>query len=190
MLHVCGCFVSRPTFGGQGVRPASLTPEAWISLGAPTEGHSLLAPLEGEWDVEVATRGSPAAPVSKSPGRSRSFWILGGRFLQEEFTGGEGAEHYSGIGIMGYDNSSAQFSSLWIDSLTTAMALSRGRYYLDTKRFELEGEVYDPLRGGLKRTRTTLEVKSKDRYLIKMFETLPNGREFPALEISYRRTSP
>lgn len=184
-----GCSPQRPHFGGDGVRPSSLTPQEWIELGHPGEGHKLLETFVGDWDAEVSVRSAPAAPVSKSAARSSSRWILGGRFIQEEFAGQSGGERYEGIGILGYDNGAEQFTSVWMDSLTTAIATARGRYFLNEHRFEFEGEVYDPLKGGRKRTHTTIEVRSHDHYVLKMIDRLPNGREFAALEISYRRRS-
>jgi hypothetical protein len=112
---------------------------------------------------------------------------LGDRFLKEDFSGDVLGEGYQGLGLMGYDAASRRFTTVWLDSLNTAIAVQKGSYLPDSNSFELTGEVYDPLLGRTKTTQTQIHITSKDTYTVTMIDTAPNGREFKSLEIVYTR---
>ena len=96
-------------------------------------------------------------------------------------------QYYKGRGIMGYDAGARLFTSIWIDSLNTSMAISKGKFSPDSKTFELVGEVYDPLMGRMKETYTEIRLVSNDEYEINMIDNAPNGRKFRSLSLVYRR---
>ena len=170
-----------------GVRPEGLTPLEWASLSKPGASHQLLDVFAGAWDVKITFWSDPKAAPQDSQGSSQLTWILGNRFLKEDFTGDVLGESYQGLGLMGYDAASRRFTTVWLDSLNTAIAMQKGSYLPDTNTFELTGEVYDPLLGRTKTTQTQIHITSKDAYTVTMIDTAPNGREFKSLEIVYTR---
>jgi hypothetical protein len=173
----------------RGVQPSELSPAGWVALAKPGEAHELLDMFVGTWDVTVSSSSGPLSPADTSHGTSRSSWILGSRFVEERFEGAVSGSPYQGLGLIGYDSGARQYTTVWLDSLSTALAVSRGRYDSARNSFELQGEVYDPLLGREKSTKTRIDIESRDLYHVSMLESLPDGREYAALRISYRRTA-
>lgn len=186
---VAACSFQSPQFGEDGVSAVGLTPGEWVALSKPGPSHKLLSSFAGDWDVAVTFWSSPQASGETSSGKSRISWILGERFLQEQFTGTVGGEEYQGMGLMGYDNGSRAFKTVWVDSLNTALTTSSGRYQSDTSTFLFESQVYDPLVSGVKTIQSQVQVNSPNSYTFTMTDTSPEGKRFTSLEMRYRRTS-
>ena len=186
-LVVCHLITGCSFQANDGVSPSGLTPTEWASLSKPGPSHKLLDMFVGEWESTIAFRSEPGARPEVSKGRSSIHWVLGNRFLQEDFQGEAGGERFQGMGLMGYDNGARAFKFVWIDSLNTALAVSSGRYSPDRNLFEMKSEMYDPLFGGLKTVRSVLQIKSRDEYEFLMVDTAPNGKEFTSLEMKYTR---
>lgn len=74
------------------------------AAGAPGAAHKALAPLAGEWTVEVKSWMTPGAPPMVTKGTAKATWIMDGRFLQEEFHGEMMGKPFHGMSLMGYDN--------------------------------------------------------------------------------------
>ncbi len=175
--------------GERGVQPGSLTPLEWAALSKPGAAHQLLSSFVGTWNVKITFWSSPSAPPQESVGSSTLTWILGDRFVHEEFQGDVLGERYQGLGLMGYDAAARRFTTVWIDSLNTAIAVQQGRYLPESSTFELRGEVYDPLIGRNKTTRSEIRVLSPDQYSVRMIDAGPTGADFTSLEIVYTRRS-
>jgi len=170
-----------------GVSARTLTPMQWAAISRPGPSHKFLAMFAGEWESEISFRSSPDQQRQVSRGASTIRWVLGDRFLQEDFQGEAGGEKFQGMGLMGFDNGARQFKMVWVDSLNTAVAVSSGRYNPEQNVFEMTSEVYDPLIGALKTVKSVLRIKSADKYEFSMFDTAPNGREFISFEMLYTR---
>jgi len=184
---ISGCSL-RPS-DQEGVQSEGLSPTEWASLSQPGPSHNLLNLFAGSWDVTIKFWSSPDGEPQESRGSSQLSWILGGRFLKEDFDGEALGERYQGLGIFGYDSGARLFTTVWLDSLNTALALQKGHYLAEQNKFELTGEVYDPLLGRTKTTRSAIRVISHDNYELTMTDTAPNGAEFRSLEIRYARKS-
>jgi hypothetical protein len=169
------------------VSALGLTPTEWASLSRPGPSHKLLAPFVGEWDVRMTFWSSPNAQPQTSVGSSTISWVLGGRFLQEQFKGATAGDSFEGMGIMGYDNATRTFNTLWIDSLNTTMAVASGRFFPEKNVFELTSELYDPLLSREKEVRSTLRFTSNDSYVFSMIDQSPEGKQFKSLEMEYTR---
>lgn len=172
---------------GEGVDPSKLTPSEWVSLGKPGRSHLLLGVFVGTWDVVITSRSAPQAPPDISTGTSISSWALGGRFVREDFKGSGASESYQGVGFLGFDSGARLFTSVWMDSLNTSMAVSRGRYNLDTHTFHFIGAVYDPLAGREREIKTQIKIVSPDQYEVSMLNSSPKGETFTSFQMVYRR---
>jgi hypothetical protein len=182
-----GCSLTSSAGNVEGVNPDSLSEREWMALSKPGPSHRLLELFVGSWDAKLSFRSAPGGTAEVSRGQSTISWILGERFIKEEFDGEALGERFRGMSITGYDNAARRFSNVWIDSLNTALSTSYGKYIPEENRFDFVGEVYDPLRGGMKSTRSTMRIVSTNRYEFVMYDTAPNGLEYPALEIEYSR---
>jgi hypothetical protein len=171
-------------------RPVSavgLTPTEWASLSRPGPSHKVLAPFVGEWNVRMTFWSSPSSKPEISTGTSSISWILGERFVQEKFSGSAGGDAFEGMGIMGYDNASRVFKTMWVDSLNTAMAMASGKFFAERNAFELTSQLYDPLLSREKTVRSTIHFTSNDSYIFSMIDESPEGKEFKSLEMEYTR---
>jgi len=189
-LFCVACSLKSRAADGDGVVAAGLTPREWAALSKPGPSHKLLAAFVGEWDVKMTFWSDPLAKGESSAGVSQTSWILGDRFVQEQFIGSIAGEEYRGLGIMGYDNGSRTFKTVWADSLNTALTTSTGRYHPDTSAITLESEVYDPLVSGVKTVQSSLRFDSPQSYVFTMTDTSPEGKRFTSLEMRYTKKMP
>jgi len=173
-----------------GVKPRNLTPEEWATLQKPGNQHELLGMLIGEWDVDVVSWRDPKSNPERSKGRSSSTWVLGYRYVREKFVGLDRGPRYEGLGFLGYDAGARMFSTVWMDSLNTSIATQQGLFNSTTATFEFRGEIYDPLLGRMKETRTFIRILSPDSYEVSMIDRTARGVDFKSLEMTYRRVSP
>lgn len=186
-LFVTACAARLGAGDRDGVSAVGLTPGEWAALSKPGPSHRLLESFVGEWDVKLTFWSEPKSHGQSSIGHSQISWVLGNRFLQEQFSGTIAGEQYRGIGIMGYDNGSRRFKTVWADSLNTALTTSSGRFYPDTNTLVLESEVYDPLVSGVKTVQSKLQIESPNSYTFVMTDTSPEGKQFTSLEMRYQR---
>ena len=165
----------------------TLTPKQWAELSQPGVSHKLLDIFVGKWDVKITYWNSPRSQGHQSSGKSDFNWILGGRFLRENFSGQIAGEKFEGMGLMAYDNAERAFKTVWLDSLNTTIATAAGRYSPDSNEFNFTSEVYDPLIGKNKTIRSILRIKSPDSYVFTMFDRSPEGRDYISFETQYSR---
>lgn len=171
----------------KGVTPSELTPSEWVALSKPGPSHRLLDLFVGEWDATITFWSGPRAEPQVSRGRSSVEWILGKRFIKEDFTGELAGEKFQGLGIMGFDNGSRRFSNVWMESTGTALVISHGKYLADTNSFEFSAEVYDPLIGKTKTTRSTITITSHDGYRVEVMDQDAKGESYKSFEAAYTR---
>lgn len=186
-LVCASCAIRSREAGQDGVSAVGLTPGEWAALSKPGPSHRLLETFVGKWDVQLTFWSDPKAAGESSVGTSQISWMLGGRFLQEHFSGKVAGEEYVGLGIMGYDNGSRTFKNVWVDSLNTALTTAEGRYDPETSTFVLESQLYDPLISGVKTITSTLQINSANSYTFSMRDISPEGKPFTSLEMRYTR---
>jgi hypothetical protein len=191
-----GCSFQKNSAQPEPVVASELNPVSWVALGKPGPSHRLLHMFVGNWNTRTTMFGGDVVPQTgvTSPASSSTHmgiakisWILGDRFLKEEFEGEMSGVSFQGVGMMGYDNGARRFTNLWVDSLSTAMVHAKGRYFAEENRFEFNGTVYDPLISKERNVRTTIEIISPKEYVVSTFEPTPQGTEMKTLEIRYEK---
>ena len=170
-----------------GVKPRNLKPEEFAALSQPGASHEVLKNFVGEWNVDVVSWSSPDANAERSSARSSSSWILGYRYVREKYKGLEMGPRYEGLGFLGYDAGARVYSTVWMDSLNTSIATSKGVFNPETGTFAMKGEVYDPLLGRMKETRTLIQILSPDSYKITMVDRTARGKDYTSLQLTYNR---
>jgi hypothetical protein len=99
----------------------------WQDSMTPGDSHKALESFVGSWTTQSSVwMDGPEKPPSVSPGTAEVKWVLGGRFLQMEMTGGMMGMPMNGIGFTGYDNFKKKYINFWIDNTATAMFTSEG----------------------------------------------------------------
>jgi hypothetical protein len=120
--------------------------ENFKKLATPGAPHQLLAGLEGCWTTRTKAWMGPDQPPVEASGTCEQKMILGGRYLQQEYTGVMMGEPFSGFNLIGFDNQRQKFVSTWIDTMST------GIYYFEGQAdaagtITQEGSYEDPDKG-------------------------------------------
>src|ERR1700742_4689195 len=109
--------------------------------GTPGAEHKALDVFVGDWKAEVKCFMNPDGPANVSHGTSKTKWIMGGRFIEEEFQGEMMGKPFHGRALLGYDKTKQLFKNVWIDDVNTAIITSEGKGENGNKVITLEGKV-------------------------------------------------
>jgi len=158
------------------------------AFATPGDSHKALEALVGEWDVEASyPMGGPGAAVTTSKGTAKSKWILGGRYVQEEFTGEMMGRPFKGIGVTGYDNFRKKYVSTWMDDMGTGIFISEGSADAERKVFTFLGKMDEPVTGEKdKPTKYVVQILSPDKHHFEMHD-LSLGDKSKVFEMTYTR---
>lgn len=153
-----------------------------------SEDLARLQPLVGLWDTEVKVfEGTGRRPI-ETDGSVEKDWVLGGRFLREDLAGvDQDGEPYMGIGYLGFDDSTATYQSVWMNTAAGGMAICRGRADHTGRVLTLEGDEPDAEGGPPRRFRATIRIESTERHVLTQDYRRPDGAWEPGFEIIYTR---
>jgi hypothetical protein len=151
-----------------------------------TREHALLNPMAGQWETLTRYWTGPEAEPVEAKGSSTRKWILDGRFLQEEFEGGNLALPFRAVGLYGYDAFDQQYTAMWVDSMNTAMLSNAGTYDPSNKVVRFTGRYGDPWTGKKYPSRGATRLLDNDKHVMEFYVNL-GEREFKMLEITYTR---
>lgn len=153
-------------------------------VATPGTPHKLLAEMAGTWNVKSRWWIDPAAPPMESTGTSEQRMVLGGRFLEQNFSGEMMGGPFSGIGFVGYDNHTKKYISTWMDTMGTAILYFVGE--ADGKSITQFCDFDDPVRGPL-RWRSVTRIVNHNTLEFDMYTTDKSGREEKMGEMVYSR---
>jgi len=180
-------FLSVGALAGQDAKQEKAMMEAWQRAATPGEGHKKLDALVGTFDAKVRSTVDPSRSPEDSVGTSTNSWVLGGRYVEQEFDGEFMGEPYRGIGYTGYDNVQKKFVSVWMDTAGTGMMLLTSAADKTGKTISGSARIWDPL------TEKPLPVESKiiitdnDHHSFELWAKAPNGKMIKLIDIQYTR---
>jgi hypothetical protein len=151
----------------------------------PGPGHAMLAGSVGDWDATVKMWMGPGEPMVTA-GTSHNTMILGGRYLEQRYTGTMMGQPFHGYGLTGYDNRKQRYTTLWVDDSSTEMMAGTASW--NDKEHTLTGmnETTGP-DGKPMTSRTTTRRPDPDTEVFSMYADM-GGKETLMMEITYRRT--
>jgi len=152
----------------------------------PGAEHRWLEPLEGEWDMEVAWKGSDGTP-RKVAGEATHRWVLGGRFLLSEAQLTEEGVPLEALSFYGFDANKKRYFALRLDSLSTDYLQLEGNYDVASRSFVLSGKDRDEMSGVQVTYRMRLHVPEPDRHSIELFVDYPGRGPVKILDAAYTR---
>ena len=159
--------------------------EVYQKLGTPGAPHKLLAGMAGSWSTRIKTWMGPDSPPMESRGTSEQKMLLGGRFLQQEFTS-EMMGGYSGIGFTGYDNHTKKYVSTWMDSMSTGILFFEGTADAGGKTITQKSRYNDPVKGPAE-WRSVTRIVDDNTEIFEMYNSVKGGKEEKMMEITYTR---
>jgi hypothetical protein len=159
--------------------------EVYKKVGTPGEPHKLLAKLEGSWTTR--TRGwLEGKPAMESTGTCEQKLVLDGRYLQQFYTGDMMGAPFTGINLLGYNNHTRKFESVWLDSMSTAIYFFVGAGSADGRTITQECRYDDPVRGPAV-WRSVTRIKDDNTLEFEMFITPKGGKEEKMMEMTVTR---
>ncbi len=160
-----------------------------MKLGAPSEAHKKLDAFAGKWNYTAKFWMDPKKKPEIMKGTSENTWILGGRFLQAKANGEATKDWpaFEGMGLTGYDNVKKEYTSTWMDNMSTAAMTATASFDDKTKSLNEKGSFSCPMEKGEKKFRSVWKVKGKDAYQYVSFMEGKDGKEVKAMEIEYKR---
>jgi hypothetical protein len=170
-----------------GGAPSAAEMEAWLKYSTPGEGHKVLEPLAGEWTTASQMWMQPGAPPMTSTGQSTTQWVLGGRFLQQNYKGDMMGQPFEGLGFLGYDIYKQKYTSVWMDSAGTMTVVGYGTYDPAQKTLTITGEMDDVVKGKATPYRMVYRDMTADGHVLEMYSSDSDGKEFKAFEMVHTR---
>jgi hypothetical protein len=151
------------------------------AAGRPGAGHKAIEHFAGNWRCEVKCWMDPNGQPQQSQATAKTAWIMGGRFLQEDFQGDMMGRKFNGRMIVGYNNLKQVYQSVWFDDMNTALFTTEGKG--DSKGITLEGKGTCPATGRIDiPMKAVYRVISPDKHIFEMFD---NDKR--TMEITYTR---
>lgn len=141
----------------------------------PGEHHKHLAKLAGRYDCTLAFKMDPSAPAEVSQGTCNNKLILGGRYLLSEFKGsfkfGGQDVAFEGVGILGYDKNTDQLTSVWCDSMNTAVQVMQGTCDANGEKLTFEGKTSTPF--GESKMKNVYKIPGDGTHTMEFWEPNP-----------------
>ena len=160
--------------------------QVWTEYMTPGPMHEMLAKSVGDWKTISRFWMDPAGEPMETEGTGKTEMILGGRYQKSTHNSSMMGMETEGIFIMGYDNATEEFTSIWIDNIGTGTAIAKGRYDEGTNSITMNGTMVDPMSKQEMNIRVVLKYLDNDNNLMEMY-VLYNGEEFKSMEIEFVR---
>jgi Protein of unknown function (DUF1579) len=114
---------------------------ASVRLALPGEKHQWLAPLAGDWNVEMKVWPKPGSePIISTTLSATRKWVLGGRYLQEELTGTFAGNASHRLAFLSYNNLEERFELATIDTFEPGQMWYASTSAGEPNRLVLTGE--------------------------------------------------
>ena len=159
--------------------------EVYKKVGTPGEPHKLLAKLEGSWTTK--SRGwEGGKQAMESTGTCEQKLVLDGHYLQQIYTGDMMGAPFTGINLLGYNNHTKKYESVWLDSMSTAIYFFAGAGSADGRTITQECSYDDPVKGPAV-WRSVTRIKDDNTLEFEMFITPKGGKEEKMMEMTVSR---
>lgn len=161
--------------------------EACTAAGTPGDAHKKLAWYAGKWNAEVSHIMNGETQVSQ--GFAESEMIFDGRYCKMTFTGDMMGSKFTGMSLMGYNNTSKMYESMWIDSMSTGMMTMTGEN--DAKNEKVcnwKGQFHCPMTGKLQNQREVTTIVDDNSYRMDFYgPDMETGKETMMMTITFKR---
>ena len=143
----------------------------------PGVGQKYLERFVGDWVVTKSFYPRAGEPIH-AQGTCRQTMIHAGRFLQSDFTFGEGEHATSGMGMIGFEPATGLFTSFWTDSRQTGMSVRRSKDRFDGEQIVLYSKSLDETAQETRKSKTISRVEPGGRKIVHtQYAISPEGEE-------------
>jgi hypothetical protein len=155
-----------------------------IKNGTPNESHAKLKGMEGTWKATVKTWFAPGDP-QVSEGVSENKLILGGRYLEQRYTGNMMGMPFEGYGLTGFDVKKGVYTTYWIDNMSTAVMSATASMDASgktmTSTYTADGPDGKPME-----YKNVTQIVDANSHLFTMYGVM-GGKDVKQMEITYSR---
>lgn len=157
----------------------------WQEMNAPGEHQDHLKKLVGKFTTVNTMWMEPGAEPAVSRGTATNRMILDGRYLEGEYEGEIEGQPFTGRSLTGYDNMAQKYTNVWIDSMSTGVAISEGHCAKNGTVFTYTGEMQTGP-GATQPYREVTTILDANSYKFEWFD-VRDGKEMKSMEILYTR---
>ncbi len=158
----------------------------WQAAMTPAAGHARLETMVGTWRAKTTFTMAPGGAEQVHGGTSAHRLVLGGRFLEQVYTGTAMGMPFEGIGYTGYDNVMKRYVGTWMDTFGTGMMNSVGVGRPSDTKIAGVAEAYEPS-GKKKVFETIIKIADRDHHSYEMWTKGPNGKKYRVMIVEYER---
>lgn len=161
----------------------------WQKSMTPGDAHKKLEGMVGTWDAEVKMwMSGPKGEPTISKGTSVNKLVLGGRYVEQDFTSEMMNQPFSGVGYTGYDNFNKKYVGFWIDNMSTGMSTMDGHLEKDGQTYLMWGKMDEPMTGEKgKKVKYVTKVVDNDTMVFEVYDVTTYGDKKPTMRITYTR---
>ena len=160
---------------------------AWQKSISAGSHHKQLKNLVGEWHTKVSLWEQPGTEAMVTEGKATCEMIMDGRFVVQHMTGHAMGMPFTGMGVVGYDNTAKKHTSVWFDNMSTQIMYTEGdcenHCKVETHYTSITGPNGDPMKYRLR-----TDIIDENKHTFEMYTIGENGKEFKSMEILYTRS--
>jgi len=161
--------------------------EAFMKASTPGAAHKGLADFEGTWNTSLKTWMKPGDAPFESTGISTNTFVLGGRWVEQRYSGTFMGMPFNGIGYTGYDNLAKKYVGTWMDDMSTSVLVSSGSLSSDKKSMNFTSTMIDPMTEKSMKVKEKIIIHGKDHHVMEMWTAGPDGKQYKMMELDYKR---
>jgi hypothetical protein len=155
----------------------------WMEYMTPGTMHEQLGKAEGEWKTISKWWMDPNSDEPmQSEGTATFKMILGGRYQKSYHSGEVMGMPMEGINLLGYDNATKEFTSVWIDNMGTGTAVARGKFDEESNSVIMNGTMVDPMTEKEMEFKQVYKKIDDNHQVVEMYMGF-NGQEFKSMEV-------
>lgn len=146
----------------------------------PGDAHLQLAASAGSYDAVMHSWSAPGTEPMVSNMKVVRETELGGRVLEEKWTGEIMGAPFHGISRTGYDNQTQTYWTTWTDNMSTGLYVARGKWNEEKNSVVYEGDAADPVTGEMIPTRSVMTFLDGGKEAMTMYQ-VKGDEEFKAM---------
>ncbi|MEM7052588.1 MAG: DUF1579 family protein [Acidobacteriota bacterium] len=152
-----------------------------MALAQPGDCHKPLGAQVGQFNVKMKIYPGPGAPAIEADGTSEGAWILGGRFVETNYSATIMGQPFEGQGVEGFDNQTKEYTGTWRDTMGTYTLVFKGNCDGENKGRTMLTNMKDPMGNDLQNRGVTTATDTG--YTYESYIITPDGGEFKNLEL-------
>jgi hypothetical protein len=132
----------------------------------PGAGQRFLEKFAGDWDVAKTFYPRSGGEPARATGQCHQQMIHDGRFLESHFVFEQNGTKTTGLGLIGFEPETGEFTSVWTDSRQTRMSLRRSEGPFNGDEIVLYSRSLSSDAKGGPRSRTVTRLEDEGRKIL------------------------